>query len=285
MAKKYYLSPCYYDNPVRQSDFPQFFLEVDLQTYYKQLTALAAPSFYIDTIETIQYKNQELPIIQLSKINPTTAKPKRLLILAGVHGNESGGTLAILELLNFYNNHPSKFDEWSLKIVTPINPAGTVEMSRYNECGCDLNRKVKTSSQKGIVIQRKIMDTYQPDVIISLHEAPSPDFLIHSNNHLADKLLFQLLADIENKGITLATKDYLGQKLKVPGNSKIKGYLKYLKNLVQVQTLGDYAAERAIIEITTESGWNSQDTFQRVNSHVFAISSIVEHYKKSGNEN
>jgi len=73
----------------------------------------------------------------------------------------------------------------------------------------------------------------------------------------------------------LSTEDYFGKKLKVAGNSKIKGGLKFLKKLVQVQALGgDYLAKKGIVEITTESGWNSQDTFQRVNSHVFVISSL-----------
>ena len=138
-------------------------------------------------------------------------------------------------------------------------------MSRYNECGCDLNRKVKKSSQKGIVLQREIIDTFHPTAIITLHEAPSPNFLIHSNKYLENELLFKILKDTKSMGITLATEDYLGQQLKVPGNSKIKGPLKFLKKLVQVQALGDYAAKRGIIEITTESGWNSQDTCQRVN--------------------
>jgi len=282
LANKYYLSPCYYDSPVKQADFPQIFFEVDLDAYYKQLKSLSAPYFSMDTVEIIQYKNLNLPIIELSKIKlPTISNPKKLLVFAGVHGNESGGTLAILEFLRLYHNNPSKYAEWALKIITPINPAGTLEMSRYNECGCDLNRKVKKSSQKGIVLQRKIIDTFKPDAIITLHEAPSPDFLIHSNKHLSDELLVQILTDTKSMGITLATQDYLGQKLKVPGNSKIKGPLKFLKNLVQVQALGDYASKRAIIEITTESGWNSQDTFQRINSHIFAISSFVDHYEKS----
>ena len=134
------------------------------------------------------------------------------------------------------------------------------------------------------ISERKIIEAFKPDAIITLHEAPSSNFLIHSNKHLEDKVLFQMLKDTERLGIVLATEDYLGQKLKVPGNSKIKGHLKFLKNLVQVQALGDYASKRGIIEITTESGWNSQDTFQRVNSHVFTISSFVDNYEKTKKE-
>lgn len=282
LANKYYLSPCYYDSPVKQSDFPQVFFEIDLSDYYHQIKTLSSEYFRVDTIETIHYKNQDYPILEITKrLESNKETQKKLLVLAGVHGNESAGTLAILELLKNYNINPSKYNEWDLKIISPVNPAGTVEMSRYNECGCDLNRKVKKSTQKGIVLQRTIIDSFNPDVIVTLHEAPQANFLIHSNKLLDDELLFQILNDTENNGIVLSTEDYFGKKLKVAGNSKIKGGLKFLKKLVQVQALGgDYLAKKGIVEITTESGWNSQDTFQRVNSHVFVISSLVDNYKK-----
>jgi len=278
LVYRYYLAPCYYNYPVKQSDFPQVFLEVDLQEYYQELQKLANPYFKIDTVAKISYNKQEFPILQLS--NKESLNPRKLLILAGVHGNESGGTLAVLGLLKEYHKNPSRFNDWYLRIVTPVNPAGTVAMSRYNECGCDLNRKVKTSSQKGIVIQRQIVDAFKPDAIISMHEAPSSDFLIHSNEYLEDDLLFQILKETENQGVSLAKKDYLGQNLEIAGNSKIKGHLKFFKNIMQVQAIGDYASEREIIDITTESGWNSQDSIQRINSHVYSILSFVDNFRK-----
>jgi len=280
LANKYYLSPCYYDSPVKQSDFPQIFFEINLPDYYQQIKTLSTAHFQLDTVETVEYKNEAYPVLEISKKNKSDKQAqKKLLVLAGVHGNESAGTLAILELLKNYNNNPPKYKGWDLKIVAPVNPAGTIEMSRYNECGCDLNRRVKSSSQKGIVMQRKIIDSFNPDVIVTMHEAPSENFLIHSNKHLKDPLLFQLLEDTQEKGIVLSTEDYFGRELKVAGNSKINGGLKFLKNIARVQALGDYASKRGMIEITTESGWNSQDTFQRVNSHVFVISSLVDHYQ------
>jgi len=78
----------------------------------------------------------------------------------------------------------------------------------------------------------------------------------------------------------LSKEDYFGRKLKVHGNSKLKWHLKLLKKISGIQTLGDYADDNDIIEITTESGWNSHDTFQRVNSHVFVISSFVDNYEQ-----
>ena len=278
LAYKYYINPCYYDSAVKQKDFPQHFIEIELKDYYNQVISLS-DLLIIDTLVSIEYKEFSYPVLGITK-NAANAN-KRLLILAGVHGNESGGTLAILELLSNLNNNPSRYKDWTMKIVTPINPAGIVEMSRYNECGCDLNRKVKSSNQKGIVIQRKVIEEFKPEIIITLHEAPSKGFLIHPGKYLDSNLRNEILQDIETQGIELATKDYFGKDLTPPGISEVRGIMKFLKKVVRVQSLGDYLAERGIIEITTESGWNSQDTFQRVNSHSLLIASVIDNYEKN----
>ena len=277
LGYRYYVSPCFYDTPVKQNDFPQVFLTLNLEDYYKEIKHLATPYFKIDTLETITYKNKSYPILGLTK-KGVRSLDKKLLVIAGVHGNESAGTLAILEFLKEYNLNPKRFDGWNMNIITPLNPVGTAEMSRYNECGCDLNRKVNSSKQKGIVVQRKVVDSFKPDIILSMHEAPSEGFLIHSNDYLKDELLRKLLNETAEKGIQLATKDYLEQELTIPGNSKIKGGLKLLNKILQVQALGDYVSDKGIMEITTESGWNSEDSFQRVNSHVFLLLSLVDNY-------
>lgn len=276
---KYYLTPCYHDFPIKQYDFPQLFLTIDLKQYYQNLITLATPHFKVDTLEIINYKHKKYPILGLTpKVTPKNNSKNKLLIIAGVHGNESSGILALLELLKQYNTHPAFFKNWELKIVSPINPVGTLEMSRYNKYGCDLNRKIASSQQKEIVLQRNIIDTFKPHVIISFHEAPSSGFLIHSNKLLPKKLLNQLLAEVKEKGITLATTDYFGRKLETPGNSKINGFFKIFKNIVEVQDLENYITPKGIIEITTESGWNSNDHFQRIYGHVFTVLSIVNQH-------
>jgi len=283
LGYKYYIAPRNPKGPEKQSDFPQVFLAVNLATYYENLKVIAQKYFHIHILDTVTYKNNTYPIYELTKIQHTTnnqESEKKVLLLAGVHGNETGGILAVIEFLKEFNKNPSRFHDWSIKIVTPINPVGSTEMSRYNEYGYDLNRNIKNSSQTGAVLQRSVIDTYQPDALINLHESPSSGFFMHSNDLLEDTLLFKILKDIEDQGIMLATKDYLGQRLHTPGNSKIKGYLKFLKNLFKVQALGDYAMDRGIIDITTESGWNAEDIFQRVNSHVLVICSFLDHYQK-----
>lgn len=282
LGYKYYIAPRNPKGPEKQSDFPQVFLDFDLKAYYEDLQKMAQKYFHVHVLDTVIYKNNTYPIYGLTKIRPATDskdEPKKVLILAGVHGNETGGVLAIAGFLKEFNKNPSRFRDWSIKIVTPINPVGSIEMSRYNQYGYDLNRNIKRSSQLGAVLQRSIIDTYRPDALINLHESPSAGFFMHSNDLLEEQLLIGILKDIEDQGVILTTKDYLGQKLHMPGNSKIKGYLKFLKNLFKIQALGDYATDRGIIDMTTESGWNSEDTFQRVDSHVLVICSFLDRYK------
>jgi len=166
-------------------------------------------------------------------------------------------------------------DEWNIAILSPVNPVGLIERSRYDQDGCDLNRKIRSSSQHGIVVQRTQIEAFRPDFVVSMHEAPSEGFLIHPGPHLGESLAQTILTDLESQGITLATIDYLGRNLQSKGQSKVSGLLKIAKHLVRVESLGDYLADKGIIEITTESGWNNADTFQRVNSHVLLIRSVV----------
>lgn len=282
LAYRYYINPCYYDSPIKQQDFPQKFLEVDLADYYQKIQLMSDSMFVVDTLTTIQFQAQSYPILAITKKveNPK----KKLLIFAGVHGNESGGTLAILPLLKDINQNPARYKDWAMKIVTPINPAGTLTMSRYNEVGCDLNRKVASSNLKGIVLQRDIIASFKPEIVISLHEAPSEGFLIHPGQHLEPTLSDTLLLDVQRQGVELSTQDYLGRALTKPGISKVEGVLKSLKNLANVQSLGDYLAQQNIIEITTETGWNSLDTSKRVDPHFLLIGSVIDNYEKVKNQ-
>ena len=276
-AYRFYLVTCYYGAPVQQTEFPQVFLDIDFEDYNASLNRhsdIAA----ISIAETISYQGQDLPIRRLKL---SGGDDRRLLILAGVHGNEAGGTLAIPELLDAIKADRSLIDGWTIEFLTPVNPVGLIERSRYNQNGCDLNRKVASMDEPGIQLQRQTVDGFKPDIAISLHEAPITGFLIHPGPHLDDDYLAALLAALETQSVQLATDDYLGRRLETPGRSRVSGVLKTLKHLVQVQSLGDYLAERDIVEITTETGWNNEDPKQRITPHVALIIEVLRTFSQS----
>ena len=49
LVNRYYLNPCYYDKPVKQQDFPQHFIEVDIEDYYTQVLELSNSLLEVDT--------------------------------------------------------------------------------------------------------------------------------------------------------------------------------------------------------------------------------------------
>ena len=277
LGYKYYVNPCYYDFPVKQNDFPQVFLEVDLPKYYKKLQFNSEQIFRTDTLFRVSYKENIFPVLSLTK-NAQIKASKKLLILAGVHGNESGGVLAVPEILKFVSAEAKKYNDWEIKIVTPLNPIGVIEMSRYTKNGCDINRRIHTSELPEIQLQRDLVTTFQPNIIVSFHEAPSSGFLIHPNQLVPQSLSIELLNHLKTSGVKLATKDYLGRKLKHSGISEISGALKIFKKIVKLQPLSDYAEEKGILEITTESGWNTDDALQRIDSHKLLIIKLLEIY-------
>ena len=273
----YYIAQCYYDFPIKQKDFPQVFLKVDLKKYYVNLKEIAAKVFETETLLQILYKGNTYPILSFIKKAETTDS-KKLLVLAGIHGNETGGVLAIPELLKFISAEVKKYANWEIKIVTPLNPVGVIEMSRYNKNGCDINRKINNSNLPEIKLQRDLINSFQPDITVSFHEAPSSGFLIHPNALVPKSLSIELVNYLKNSGIHLASKDYLERKLKEQGISEISGALKILKKIVKLQPLSDYAEEKGILEITTESGWNTDDALQRIDSHKLLIIKLLEIY-------
>jgi len=276
LALKYYLIACYHDRPVKQSDFPQHFFDVDLKAYEDEIRTYT--EFLFSTREIIRYNNVDYPILKIS-YNEDKAGI-RLLVLAGVHGNETGGVLAVPKFLLDIIENPAYYADWAIRIITPVNPVGVVYLSRYNENGCDLNRKFFKSTQKGIEIQTNAIDEFDPHLIISLHEAPSTGFLLHPSSHMPLALTQKILDDIVKNGVRLSQKDYWGRTLKIPGCSQVAGFMKVLSKLIQVQSLDDYVEKRGIPVITTESGWNSPDTFQRIDSHLHLIRSVVKRYQQ-----
>lgn len=274
LAQKYYFQPCYYDTPTRQNDFPQQFIDVNLNTYVSNLDI--HKSFSVQNIKNIKYEQHQLPILKID--NQNTAAPKKLLIMSGVHGNETGGVLAIPKLLDRLENNPLLHQSWHILILTPINPIGVIFQSRQNENGCDLNRNFLESKEPGVEIQRQVIDAFQPNIILSLHESPAHGFLVHPNKYTTPALVNTLLKHTENQGIELSTKDYWGRKLTKKGSSRVNGLLQFLAWLINIQSMESYVEALKIPVITTESGWRSTELYQRVDSHVHFIEGVLLHY-------
>lgn len=100
----------------------------------------------------------------------------KVLIWTQMHGNESTGTKAVIDFINFLNN--SFFSEYAtfliskleIHIIPLLNPDGAELYTRENYLGIDLNRDATVLEAKESKILKAILDEVQPQFCFNLHD-------------------------------------------------------------------------------------------------------------------
>lgn len=100
---------------------------------------------------------------------------KRILIWTQMHGNESTGTKAVIDLLNYI--YTSKDDICSkilenctIKIIPILNPDGAEHYTRVNAHAIDLNRDAVDINAKESQLLRTVLEEFCPDFCFNLHD-------------------------------------------------------------------------------------------------------------------
>ena len=94
--------------------------------------------------------------------------PHKILLTAGVHGNEPSGVEAVLRFLEKDNEELLNHFEFS--IIPCVNPEGYVRDIRENGQGIDLNRAFEEENVAEVQIVKNLLRGYQADCFIDLHE-------------------------------------------------------------------------------------------------------------------
>ena len=110
------------------------------------------------------------------KITLGTGKIK-VLIWSQMHGNESTGTKAIFDLLNFFNE-PLDFINYSqhilekctIVIIPMLNPDGAEVFTRVNAQKIDLNRDAIDLKAPESKLLNTFIHDYKPDYCFNLHD-------------------------------------------------------------------------------------------------------------------
>ena len=101
---------------------------------------------------------------------------KRILIWSQMHGNESTGTKAIFDFLNFIQRFPDHeitqgiVNNCSITIVPMLNPDGAQAYTRVNANNVDLNRDAVDLQAKESKLLRKILEEVNPQFCFNLHD-------------------------------------------------------------------------------------------------------------------
>ncbi len=233
-----------------------------------------ADRFEVRTLAEIPHAGHAYPILEV-RVPSTSTPQKKLLVLAGVHGNEHAGLLAIPELLD----RIERPGDVELRVITPVNPVGAAHLSRYNGGGFDINRDFVRFETPEARVVREVTDAMRPDFAISLHEGPQDATFMFANHLVSPDLARDALAAMEAGGTTLATKDYFGGALRPPGLALIGAGGRFVHAL-WAATLGMMAttawfAKRGIPELTLESSWRLPSREARVRAHVDLVLAVA----------
>ena len=100
---------------------------------------------------------------------------KKILIWTQMHGNESTGTKAVIDLINYLYKSKDKIrlqilTNATIKIIPLLNPDGAEYYTRYNANSIDLNRDAVNKDATESKVLRKVLDDFKPHFCFNLHD-------------------------------------------------------------------------------------------------------------------
>jgi len=121
----------------------------------------------ISTLGHIKFASNKYPF---QKIILGDQNPRRVLISAGIHGDEPAGVESICSLLESGRYKPH-LDEWEITILPCLNPYGFENDTRENHDNKDLNRLFKDQLPPlEVQLAKSILKHSYFDITIELHE-------------------------------------------------------------------------------------------------------------------
>jgi hypothetical protein len=261
--------------PEPETDLGVVPLGLDLDAYVETIRGYGG-RFEVSTLDEIVYGGRRHPILA---VRTAPAAARRVLLVAGIHGNEHAGLLAVPELLNRIAGGAAGASEVELCAVTPANPVGAAHLSRYNGEGLDVNRDFARFETREARALRGLFDALSPDFVVSLHEGPQDATFFFANQRVERTLALALLGAIEAGGSALARHDYFGRTLRPPGYAPMSTAAWTLSFLwaaaLRMKAMNMYAGDRGVPEITIESSWRLPDREARVRAHVDLVLALL----------
>ena len=232
----------------------------------------------IETHHTNQASTNPLIKIVLGKGNP-----RRVLISAGIHGDEPGGVESLLSFLQ--NKHYLPYiNNWEITLIPCINPHGYEFGTRENHEGKDLNRLFKEGEPPSEVSFAQSILNNPFKLTIELHEDNESTgyYLYQKGIHAKDDDLgFKILDAIKNiMPINLDDE--------IDGSSADHGVIGKGIDITKMDwwPMALYGLSKGVERCLTLETASHFDMATRVNAHLTAIKTALNHFSnKSLREN
>ena len=174
----------------------------DLSNVQKSIEASVSGSAYLSfkEIGSVEYDGFSAPIwcVSFRVEEPVSYK---ILINAGIHGNEPAGVAFVLQWLEQLAQNPDQHRSVAVDIIPMVNPWGWVHDIRFNRDGIDINRDFSTfDSQEARIITTFLEDRHY-DLMLDLHEDPSASgFYVYQYGNKDISIAESLIDTIRNMG-------------------------------------------------------------------------------------
>jgi hypothetical protein len=270
---RFFLTRCPEEGPTRETEFAVYLPAISLDRYYRDLSDAAA-GFPRREIARARMGDSALPIHHIGPLGGPANQ--RLLVVAGIHGNEAAGALAAPRILDDMTGHPGDYAAVEMHLIAPANPVGLGRGSRYNADGCDVNRDFGAFGTIEAAAIREVFDGLSPNLVLALHEGPHEGFFLIVARRAPVSLATTAVHAVAEAGIRIAARSNLGFRLRRPG-IMYEGWFVTggKKKLIRIGSLADYAHGRGIGTITTEGPFGSPNIEDRIRAQVIAVRAIA----------
>jgi hypothetical protein len=246
-------------------------LAFDLDRYVAQIRAFEGERFAVASEATMPHCGRAHPVLS---VRSRAVASKTLLVLAGVHGDERAGILAVPQILEAWSSERVR-----LVVITPVNPVGAARNSRVNASGHDINRDFIRFATAEARVVRDVFERERPDFVISLHEASQEGTFMFVNRFVDHAFARDLCHVLAAGGTALAKRDYFGRRLDPPGlapaSLTTRAAWKLAAALRRKATIA-YSEDRSVPEIVLESSSRRADEVARLRPHVDLVAAVAE---------
>ena len=224
----------------------------------------------ISTIGHIKYSNTKYPF---QKIILGSHKSNRILISAGIHGDEPAGVEAICTFLE-NKRFEDYLDKWEITILPCINPYGFEKNIRENHETRDLNRLFKDQDPPlEVKLAKSIFSPSYFNITIELHEdCDSYGYYLFqkSNKRNGLQIGFKIIEAL--KGVIPINSDELIDDM--PGD---KGVIHRIKDIKQMDwwPMAGYSLSMKTGHCFTLETPSKMAIATRVKAHLIALEQVL----------
>lgn len=185
---------------------------------YRLARAIPSDRLRLKAIGEVSYGEYKAPVWAVS-VGSTGESEYKVLLTAGVHGNEPAGVEVLLRTIEEIAKNPKHYEHVSFDIIPVVNPWGWSHDIRFNREGIDINRDFASFVSQEARIIRQFTNNKKYDLVIDHHEDPRAEgFYMFQNADSDTELSSKVIAGLRDMGypieqnvsmIILKTKDGL----------------------------------------------------------------------------